>query len=332
MDAPSRDVPLVSIGMPLYNEARHLAQTLDALLAQELRDFEVIISDNASTDATTQICQAYAARDRRIRYVRQETNVGAVKNFNHVFELSRGRYFVWASGHDFWHPSYLSQCVALLEREPDVVLCYSQVVEIDQHGQPLGTTTDGLDTRRLDVFERFRAVMRGLAMLPCCDAIYGLIRADALRRTRLVRNIHAPDHLIVLELSLHGAIVQVPAPLYVRRVLPDRITDLETNTDRYLERLNPRNRRRRIRLDLSQMCAAYLGVAARGPFRVGQKMRLAWEIVWCFVATPKYRYSFLYRDLICGTLHLLFGESRAYYALQGCVYRWGKRVRAGLHL
>src|SRR5688572_28337892 len=93
--------PLVSIGLPVYNGERFLSEALDSLLGQTLADFELIVSDNASTDRTAEICLAYAARDARVRYVRQQTNIGAIRNWNFVARQARGQYFKWASANDF---------------------------------------------------------------------------------------------------------------------------------------------------------------------------------------------------------------------------------------
>ena len=93
-------VPRVSIGLPVYNGENYMAAAIDSLLAQTFTDFELIISDNASTDATEQICRDYAHRDGRIRYYREEVNRGAAWNFTHTFELARGEYFKWHAHDD----------------------------------------------------------------------------------------------------------------------------------------------------------------------------------------------------------------------------------------
>ena len=322
--------PLVSIGLALFNDGKYLSQSLDSLLSQDFEDFEVIISDNASEDATQQICLDYTARDPRLRYYRNSSNVGGVKNFNRVFELSQGKYFIWASGHDLWHPRYLSRCLEILENDPRVVLCYPQVAKIDQVNKSLGVVQEGLETRFLNDFERFRAVIRGLAKLPICDPIYGLIKSDALRKTRLMRNIWGPDHLILLEISFSGAIAHIKKPLYYRRRLPEREANLEDWTDQYLIRLEPRNRWKRLRLTFSQMCFEYLITIYRSPFLVWQKMKLVIDTFHTFWSV--YRYGIIYRDIICGLLHLLFGESATYYILKRYPYRLGKFLRNHLRI
>jgi len=126
-------VPLVSIGLPVYNGERFLAQALDSLLGQSLSDLELIISDNASTDRTPDICREYAARDARIRYIRHEVNVGPRRNWNFVAEQARGRYFKWATANDFCDPQMLEKCAGAMSADVSVVLCHalSGVIRID---------------------------------------------------------------------------------------------------------------------------------------------------------------------------------------------------------
>src|SRR5262249_49655951 len=106
-------------GMPIYNGGKVIRESPDSLLAQDYENIEVIITDNTSTDGTEFICREYAARDRRVRYVRNEYNVGAIENFNRAFRLGAGPYFMWASGHDLRSTGSISKCVEVLERNPD---------------------------------------------------------------------------------------------------------------------------------------------------------------------------------------------------------------------
>ena len=123
------DRPTVSIGLPVHNGATFLAEAIESILAQTFPGFELVISDNASTDRTPEICRSYAAADGRIRYYRQETNIGAAQNYNVVFQRSSGKYFKWAAHDDLIRPTFLARCVAALEADPEAVLCHS-VVEI----------------------------------------------------------------------------------------------------------------------------------------------------------------------------------------------------------
>jgi len=139
-------LPRMSIGLPVFNGGRFLKDTVDSVLAQTFDDFELIISDNASTDDTEEIARAYAARDQRVRYFRNEANLGAAKNFNRVFELARGEYFKWTAHDDICAPSFLLRCIEVLDRDPSVTLCYTRQIDIDEQGQILGRNPYDLNT------------------------------------------------------------------------------------------------------------------------------------------------------------------------------------------
>ncbi|GAB4293599.1 MAG: hypothetical protein Fur0025_29930 [Oscillatoriaceae cyanobacterium] len=245
--------PLVSIGMPVYNEARYLRQTIDAILDQDYQNFELIISDNASSDATPQICAEYATKDQRIRYYSHPTNVGATKNFNRVFELAIGDYFVWVAGHDIWQPTFLSACIAGLARDKSAVLCYPRAVTIDGNGKQLEIIPSAIDTQGLDAISRFHTVLWGLGY---CYPIYGVIKASALRQTGLARNVVGPDNIILAELSTWGTFVCLPEPLLHLRRLDDF-----GSWDKYLEKVFNKSTAELSALDLFwQMIEAHLQV------------------------------------------------------------------------
>src|SRR5680860_1035425 len=127
----------VSVGMPVYNGEKYVGAALECLLSQTLTDFELIISDNASTDRTESICRSYAARDSRVRYFRNEQNTGGTANFNRVLELASSEYFKWACHDDLHAPTYLEQCAGILDRNPSFVLCHSKTRHIDSNGVSL---------------------------------------------------------------------------------------------------------------------------------------------------------------------------------------------------
>src|SRR6476646_2411498 len=128
-------VPKVAIGLPVYNGAKYVAEAIESVLAQTYGDLELVISDNASTDATEEICRDYTARDSRVRYARAEQNGGAAWNFNRTFELSRGEYFKWLAHDDAIGPQYLARCLAVLDRDPGVVLCHTRTGIINGQGE-----------------------------------------------------------------------------------------------------------------------------------------------------------------------------------------------------
>lgn len=205
--------PRVSIGMPLYNAEQYLALTLDSILAQTFSDFELVISDNGSTDRTQDICRAYAARDYRIRYYRGEVNHGAAWNHNRVFELSRGKYFKWASYDDLLAPEFLAKCYEVLEGNPGVVVCCTKVMDIDGSGNCMKIKSSKASTLP-EPHQRFRAL---LFKAHTCEEIYGLMRYEVLRKTPLIAPHTTSDQNLLAELALHGGFYEVPAVLFFHR-------------------------------------------------------------------------------------------------------------------
>ena len=208
--------PLVSVGMPVYNAEKTLRRAIESVLAQDYEHFELIISDNASTDATAEICQAFAREDARISFVRQPTNKGTHWNFNYVVGRAKGQYFVRMSHDDVRAPSYLTKCVALLEANPQAVMCHSYMAAFyDEDLSDIAciVTHDTLIGVQ-DPRERFMCALRYFS----AAAMDGVFRTDTLRaRTRLLdESYFSSDLVLTRELMLHGEFVQVPEVLFWR--------------------------------------------------------------------------------------------------------------------
>src|SRR5882762_4526395 len=148
MTAPgmNANAPKVSVGLPVYNGERFVSEAIEAVLKQSFVDLELIISDNASCDRTEQICRDYAARDSRVRYYRNCFNVGVNPNYRRVFSLSTAEYFKWVTHDDLQTLDFLEKSVAIMDREPGVVVCYPRVAVIDEHGTVVKRRSYGLDT------------------------------------------------------------------------------------------------------------------------------------------------------------------------------------------
>lgn len=207
----SSESPLVSIGIPVYNEDRFLEESLLSLLSQDYQNIEIIISDNASIDKTEEICRKFCSRDNRIRYHRFESNQGATENFRKVVELAQGRYFMWAAGHDLWSPNMISECVDALEKNPDGVLAFGSCAWIDAMGRQMVRTSGWTDTRGMDPVARFFSVFWG-NMHP----ILGVMRIDALRQAHILTCI-GTDLLMLSELALMGHFIHAPSASWSRR-------------------------------------------------------------------------------------------------------------------
>jgi len=206
--------PRVSIGLPVFNGEKYLAGALSCLLNQDYEDFELIISDNASTDATESICREYAAKDLRIRYSRNETNIGASPNYNRVFQLARGEFFKWASHDDECHPSLVRRCLEVFRQAgPSAVLVFPEAEIIDEVGRVSFHSPDKISTAAARPFKRLASVLWSSSY---AHSLWGLIRADALGRTRLMGCIEA-DHVLLSELALLGELIEIPEVLYWQR-------------------------------------------------------------------------------------------------------------------
>ncbi|WP_414563595.1 MULTISPECIES: glycosyltransferase family 2 protein [unclassified Anabaena] len=210
----SKTLPQLSIGLPVYNGDKFIQAALDSLLAQTFADFELIISDNASTDNTEEICRAYAAQDQRIRYYRNEKNIGCSLNFNRVFELSTGEYFKWAAYDDLHAVDFLAKCVAVLDYNPEIVLCHSHVYFIDENGNFSQNYNLKLNTDSLKPHERFHELLTKHLCYQC----YGVIRTSALKQIPLMGSYGTADGILLLRLGLLGRFYEIPEYLFFARI------------------------------------------------------------------------------------------------------------------
>jgi glycosyltransferase involved in cell wall biosynthesis len=208
-------MPKVSIGVPVYNGERYITQAMDSLLRQDEPDLEIIVCDNASMDRTAEICQDFAARDGRIRYIRNERNIGAGPNFNLAFQLARGKYFKWAAHDDWISASYISDCVRALEDTPDAVLAFGSTQCVNEEGHPIqGTGVELQDLAGLPARERFRAIVTGSIS---CFEIFGVFRSSALRRTDLHQSYYGSDRALLAQIGLLGPLLKVDGPVLYNR-------------------------------------------------------------------------------------------------------------------
>lgn len=220
MSNVSKDPPRISIGLPVYNGENYLAEAIESILAQSYRDFELIISDNESTDGTEEICRAYAAQDSRVRYERQPRNLGAAPNYNLLVERAQGEFFKWAAHDDNLRPDFLARCVEALDHEPGAVLAYPRTVVIGDAGEEISEFHDGLmlmddapDARMAAYLKRNFLRRKGL-----CNPIFGVIRTELLRRTRMIQSFLESDNVLLAHFSLLGKFVEVDEILFERRV------------------------------------------------------------------------------------------------------------------
>ena len=209
----------VAIGLPVYNGEAYLTAAVESILAQTFTDFDLYISDNASTDRTEEICRQFAARDSRVVYVRQPRNIGAIPNFNAVAQMSRSPYFKWAAHDDTIAPAYLERCVAVLDADPTIVVAAPGTSLIDEAGATLRYSAEqngfidnagncwpnmpekNGDLVSPDPVRRFEAVIHHTNL---CVEIFGLIRRSALDPCLPQGSYLGSDKVIIAQLALSG--------------------------------------------------------------------------------------------------------------------------------
>ncbi len=263
-----KSVPRLSIGLPVYNGEQFLSEALDSLLGQTYRDFELIVSDNASTDATADICRRYADQDSRIRYIRQPRNIGLIANHDFVMEEARGELFKCAAYDDLYGRDLLQRCIEALDEDPDAVLAHSWSVVINGSGTVLGTYGRGVAMDSLRAPDRFRNVLFD----GCHDYEYGVMRTQFLRRMMRRGSYHHADRMFNAELALYGRFHLVPEWLYFRREHPGQppqtVRDRCANFD---PRRADRLRHPAIRL-YGEYLWAYVTAIRKAPLLATEKM------------------------------------------------------------
>lgn len=210
--------PLVSIGLPVYNGERHLQRALDCLLAQDYGRFELLISDNASTDRTRQICEEYAARDPRIVLNVNETNIGIIGNFQLVLERARGKYFMWAAHDDVWAETFIGKMVGELENHLDAAVAMSAVARVHENGTPLDTVRHAGrgNPNSMSAFQLAMALAQGS---PHHLFVYGLFRAEFLRQSfKNFPQVIAADRLMMIQVALSARFRYVDEVLHTRYI------------------------------------------------------------------------------------------------------------------
>jgi glycosyltransferase involved in cell wall biosynthesis len=211
-------VPRLSIGLPVYNGESYLAESLDSLLGQTYAEFELIISDNASTDATAEICRHYARQDSRIRYIRQGRNIGCAPNHNFVVAEAKGELFKSASHDDVYAQSLIERCIEALDEDRQTVLVHSWSAGIDGSG----TVTHLVDYPAATGSARAADRLRSMLFDGWSDDEGGVVRMEVLRRAASHASYHFADRTFTVGLALQGPFYIISDWLYFRRYHPDQ--------------------------------------------------------------------------------------------------------------
>jgi glycosyltransferase involved in cell wall biosynthesis len=278
--------PVVSVGLFVYNGERFIEEAINSILNQTFTEFELIISDNASTDRTGEIVEAYAQRDDRIRYHRSEKNMGAGWNARRVYELATGKYFKWAAVDDLLEPDLLRRCVEILESDSGCVVAHARTKEVDENGTFIKNYVTPMKTDHDDPIARFREML--LSGGDRCYQIYGVMRMSALRQLPPQGIYVNADGVLLARMSLLGRFYEVPEYLFINRrhsgqsgaTLPVRLTQPRRFrlTNWYCSSLpSPEwwdpSKRRALTFPEFRLLLEYFLSIFRAPLGAGQKLR-----------------------------------------------------------
>ena len=216
----------MSIGLPVYNGEKYISEALESILSQTLSAFEIIVSDNASTDSTSSIVHHFMESDRRIKYYRNQQNMGAAFNYNRTVELATGEFFKWAAYDDLIAPTFLEKCLNALNDNPGSVLAYPRTILIDSEGKEIAPYNDNLNLSQHLPYQRLSHL---ISRINLANPVLGLMRTENLRRTQLIGKFIGSDYVTLIELCLQGTFQEIPEYLFFRR-------DPATNIRRYTPR------------------------------------------------------------------------------------------------
>jgi glycosyltransferase involved in cell wall biosynthesis len=283
---PCDGIPKVSIGLAVFNGESYLRKAIDSILAQTFTDFELIISDNASIDRTEAICREYAIKDDRIRYHRNAINIGGANNENLTFRMSIGQYFRWAAHDDLCAPRLLEKSVAILDRDPSVVLCYSTIVQIDEGGKQIGILDREMACSS-EPYQRFRELANWHHN---CETSYGLVRSHVLRQTELQPNYTDSDRTLLCELSLYGRFHKLSEPLFYKRYHCEMSTQVYP---KFYDRMawffpHLKDCRSRVFFPSWQKLFHYLRAIARAPLTSKTRL-LCWFHALCWIVQAHWK-------------------------------------------
>lgn len=267
----TKDGPLVSVGMPLYNAERYLPLAIESLVNQDYPNIEIIFCDDASTDKTAAICSDFVSRDSRCYYYRNETNLGAAGNFNRAFDLSNGEFFMWAAFDDLRASQYISKCVDALGRKPDAVMCCTEVGFIDEDGTVLDdasySTSHPVGRSAIERVDALTSVTNWVD-------VYSLIRRAALSKTNGFPAIFGGDVVLTLQIALLGQVLYIPEKLWTVRMFRTKSGSAQTQT------LVPNKSQRIIQLSYTELCSSLWSTISTSTISPSERWR---SIVRCLL-------------------------------------------------
>jgi len=271
--------PRVSIGMPVYNRDKYVAASIEAHLNQTYGDFELILTDNCSTDRSEEICRDFAAKDSRIKYYRNPSNLGAAGNYRRCFELANGEFFRWTPSDDLVSLNLLERAVDILDHDPSVFVAYPRTKLIDAEGNITGDFDEHLHLMDEQPSKRWIGVQQKIRL---GNLHYGLNRADKFRKTGLMRNYNGGDFPLIAEMSLYGKFYEIQDAFFYRRMHEEASSALKSSAD-VMAFYDPKKRSKLFLYNWVHL-GANLNSVRRAPISPMEKLRIivfqARSLVW----------------------------------------------------
>lgn len=268
--------PKVSIGLPVYNGEKYLEGCIRNLLAQTLANFELVISDNCSTDRTQAICEAAVASDPRVKYHRADANKGATWNFNRVVELAKAPYFKWAAYDDLISAGFLEACVRSLDADPSIVIAYGITTLIDGEGAETETKPDRIKITAGAPSARLREYLYKVGLT---NAIYGVMRTETMRRTSGHMAFPGSDIVLLGEFALLGRFQEIPEVVFYRRLHAAASNPSNPNLNALAAWFNPAHSKRVVLREWEHL-RGYLAAIRRAPLGAFDKLRCYAVLIW----------------------------------------------------
>jgi glycosyltransferase involved in cell wall biosynthesis len=211
--------PRLTIGLPVFNGCDYVGAAVESVLKQTYENFELIVSDNNSSDRTVEVVQQVAAGDPRVQLRSHPTNIGAHNNYNSILPLTNAEYFKWMAHDDLLAPTYLERCVEALDEHPEAVLAFSNATQIDENGEELGALTSKQAYDSPSAYARMRAYMADSTRIP---QVFGVFRRSALSQSHLLPSYPKSDTVFMCEMALLGKWIVIEEPLFLNREHPER--------------------------------------------------------------------------------------------------------------
>jgi len=277
-----KDHPIVSVGLFVYNGGKYLAEAIESILMQDFEDFELIISDNNSSDQTSEICDKYRKIDKRIRYVRLKENIGGMLNGLNALGLARAPYFMFATHDDLHEKAFISKCIKVLQADNSVSLVYPQTKLLNSNSEFLGIAKDHVNADQNDPVERFRHLIWELGL---CNMVLGLFRTHVLKTATSVGMSLFGDTLFLAEVTLSGKIIQIPEPLFIRRFTRDyNYKSPDERNAQLISDIDSSLFEQGISLPHCRLTYAHLDLINNSHLGISQKEVLIQETIKCFKA------------------------------------------------